>query len=339
MDKGSQSSAGDTNTERRGIFSTPELTVDTEKIAGSTEAAAEASRAKIASIFANTETGRQSQRLNDAMVANSQPATEDIVINNSPKKKRRWPIVLVILALVAVAGGVLTFFLTQMRPSPSAATPLSLFEDYINYAKYGPQGDSTSEDTSQANAVSWYIDGLHDMGLTMDEISSYLTELDKRYQNFLKVDIHDGLADDGLVLHQRLLSALSDYYSLDRFESEVVNKYLHEGDNAAQQYIEEVAPAAAMQSNESENILDMAKSLEHNYLNARLSVLRRYKVHGCITEAELDIACTLDNTDFQTQQEEQLANEIRSSLASLMPLLQNHYHSSAEAILNSLERV
>ena len=73
MDKNSDSSTDDMQNTQQGIFSTPELTVDTEKLAQNSETTNEASRVKIASIFANTKTGKQAQMLNLSLIHISEP--------------------------------------------------------------------------------------------------------------------------------------------------------------------------------------------------------------------------------------------------------------------------
>lgn len=113
MDKASDSSTDSKQNEQQGIFSTPELTVDAEKLAQNAEVTKEASRAKIASIFANTETGQQAQKLNDAMNVGAEHVTEDIVIDSGRKKKSKVPIIMAIVALALIAVGVGAWFLVQ----------------------------------------------------------------------------------------------------------------------------------------------------------------------------------------------------------------------------------
>lgn len=102
----------------QGIFSTPELTVDTEKVNQASAASEEKARSRVASIFANTETGKQAQKLNDAMGMNSQPVDGDIVIDNRGRKKRsKVPIIVAVVVLVLAGVGVGVYFLLQQSKS------------------------------------------------------------------------------------------------------------------------------------------------------------------------------------------------------------------------------
>lgn len=127
------------NSNAQGIFSTPELTVDTENIAPTNT---EETKSRVASIFANTDAGRSAEQLNNAMSVNSQPVTEDVVINNGPRKRSKVPIIVAIIVLVLAAVGAGTYFLAQtLGDNKVASVNISeakeKFDEFATYLLFG----------------------------------------------------------------------------------------------------------------------------------------------------------------------------------------------------------
>lgn len=330
-DNDTNSGANSSDSAQGGIFSTPDLTVNAENVAQPTQSGDE--RKRVASIFANTDTGRQAQRLNDAMEAQTAPVTEDLVIRNGSKKSK-IPLIIIAIVSLIVAMGIAVFLIMNNLGSAETETqktPLATFESYTQLLSKGPD-DLQSRNTSG----EWFLFNVDSMDLTNSEYNNYLVKIDTSYRDFLERNTHEDLSD-GLAIHQRLLRVLINFYSLDRLNDTLMNKYIQDGDTLAQQYIRELVPIDPAVDDESENVLDIASSLEYDYLSTRLNILRIYETHNCIVGMELNTACVLGISDSQFQQEEQRAVELRESLASLIPIIENNFQGSVKAIRKNLE--
>lgn len=341
MDNEGQNKNPNNASGTQGIFSSPDLTVDTGKIA-QTSSDNSRDKSRVTSFFASTDASQRAQQLNNAMnVSEAEQAGDVVVDNGTPKKNSKLPIIMAIIVLVAVVVGLVGYAATKItepredgETSEEAKTPLELFQSYADYAKNGPQTDGS--DNNQADE-RWYIDDLYSEEASAVAIDEYVTELKTRYDSFLGKNDREDLAE-GLVAHQQLLDTVVIYYSLDKINNELANIYMNDGDSVAQKYIKDLTPLASNQDEESTGVLGLAQGLEYDYLNARLNVLRYYKAGGCIKNAELDDECILNLDSIQLQQEEQYAASVRNSLGSLMPILINTYHKSVNAIFNTLEQ-
>lgn len=96
-----------------GIFSTPDLTIETENIPANVggapvidETAADPNASRIASAFANTDAMSQSQDVAAAMQARS-TATGDIKLAPSVKPKSKAPLIIIALLAAVTATGIM----------------------------------------------------------------------------------------------------------------------------------------------------------------------------------------------------------------------------------------
>ncbi len=203
----------------QGIFSTPELTVDTEKVNQASAASEEKARSRVASIFANTETGKQAQRLNDAMGMNSQPVDGDIVIDNRDQKKRsKVPIIVAVVVLVLAGVGVGIWALINNfgekrgESGISDLKPLDVaYGNYMDYLISGKEGsdkfsmNDLPEDYSLQNPYSLFaesvIAGIDD---SVDR-NAYLSKLAEKYDIMAKAY---SAANNG----EELSGAIADYF-------------------------------------------------------------------------------------------------------------------------------
>jgi len=336
MDKDSQSSAGGANTEQRGIFSTPELTVDTEKIAESTAAATEASRAKIASIFANTETGKQSQRLNDAMIANSQPATEDVVIDNGPRKKKRWPLVLTAVVLVGVIVGVVTWSAIKiLSQQQEPITPLDAFNDYEEYLQKGPESMWGGADSGD-----WLIFQVGNNANFLDaEVKEYIETLQSKFNIFSQIvgDNKEQLGNINLDQYSRFLELYAKVATLNNLKQGLLNKYLDSGQNSAYNYINEIAPVQPADE-EYRAMIRVSEGIKA-YLTAELGLIEIYNDWGCINNHVLSVVCGTEFSDgnnaFKDLMEQQAS--AASTITGYAQVLQEPFKEMTSSISKVIE--
>lgn len=138
MDNDKQKSTENNSSARPGIFSTPDLTIDTEKL---TQAApsTDANKARIASVFANTDATRQAQQ----SVITSAPLEGDVIINNVPKKRRKWPIIVLAVVAVSIIALVVVLIISQTGQKSAYEKVKTAFLEYANFTLHGEV--STSE--------------------------------------------------------------------------------------------------------------------------------------------------------------------------------------------------
>ncbi len=137
----------------KGIFSTPNLTVNTENLpqnqpvkpAGSAArfnfgrranrggANAESSE-RVASAFAQTDASQQTQRLNEAMLENANAATQSTATGDIqldvPKKRKKWPWLVLVLLVIAAVGALVFFVFANRHESVSVADVKAAFDLY-----------------------------------------------------------------------------------------------------------------------------------------------------------------------------------------------------------------
>lgn len=319
------------STAQQGIFSTPELTVDAEKLAQNAEEVNAASRAKIASIFANTETGQQAQRLNDAMEANTEPATEDIVINNGVKKKKKWPIVVGVLALVATIVGVGTWFLVQSLGGQVKETPAEKFAAYLKLVQDGPENlPVTDEEAGTANSSNtWFLLRLNDSGLQQTELKAYLDAVKTAYDNFNDIFTKTETANASMASSYK--SLLSTYLQLGGFSiisETLADKYLNEGQNAAYNYIQsftsdELTPL-------EQNGIEQLKK----YLDEELTMLAVAEAEGCVVDGDFDQSCRMNlnensNAYYESLQQQQ---KVSANMTNILRALGNNLKAQTEIL-------
>lgn len=132
MDNDKQKSAENSASPRPGIFSTPDLTVDTEKLAQAVPSA-DSNKSRIASVFANTDATRQAQQ----STITSTPLEGDIVLNGAPKKRSKTPIIVIIACLVIIMSvTVTTIALMGAHDKTSDISSKTAKTDFDHFATY-----------------------------------------------------------------------------------------------------------------------------------------------------------------------------------------------------------
>lgn len=291
------------NSETQGIFSTPDLTVDAENI---TPTASENSRSRVASIFANTDAGQRSQRLNDAMEANTTtftPATEDIKIDNGPRKHSKAPIIIALIALVAIIGGVVTWLVLQNANHNQTASqnPQDAFSAYREYLERGPElpGD---DDNESASNDQWSVFQLSQLSLHLSEQQQYVTTLEKKYDDFLSsLDVSKTSESilNAATDYKKILNLVLQYNTLNLLSDSILNQYIQNGEESAKKYTTEL-----IQSDFADYSLEQISELLSSYVNDEYTLIQFYSYHNCIINKALDYGCVAELGDTNTSYNE-----------------------------------
>lgn len=325
MDKDSNPSNDDAQNQQRGIFSTPELTVNTEKITADIEAAAETSRAKIASIFANTETGKQAQRLNDAMGVSAAPATEDIVIDNGIKKKKKWTIVVAVTALVLAAVGVGWHFLLQDKTPRVNTDYKSAFYSYANFFLHNTESSSEIEGLYQYGDT-YYIGTLRNEA----QIDEHFAKSEEKYQQFLEVfrEYEKQHPDDETALN--LTDSVKTYYEdldLARYLAAKPNISI---DTLLGAYLEDpnevVVDINEYYGSFTESTVESTRLYGSDYRGQLLELVSGafdiYTQRDCIDDGQISVTCRQDTTDAQLANANQTLNDFNAFYADCLGIQQ-----------------
>jgi len=331
--------SGDNNSATSGgIFSTPELTVDPEKIAQPTPSD---ERKRVASIFANTTTGQEAQKLNNAMEAQTAPITEDLVIQNEPRKRSKLPLILAGLALLAVIGVVVGVIIINNNGGNNPSVPttpqtaLEAFEDYRNLLINGPQTENTGNDNA-GSPSKWYLFDLDNKDLTTSERKGYLSELSSKYQAFyILAKAGEPTNAEELSTYNECLLTYLDAIQLDTLNQKLLNEYTANGEDAASDYIETFT--AGINSNQPANTVQVVDKSIAEYLRAQLALLRVYSQQGCIIDGAIDYNCANDISGstalYEARQDQNSANMIiEYNLPNLETMLQSSTNSIATTL-------
>lgn len=302
-------SANDSGAEQGGgIYSTPDLTVDAEKIASPVQSD---ERKRVALIFANTDTGRQTQRLNDAMEAQTEPATEDLVIRNE-KKKSKAPIVLVVVVIVAIIAGLVAWIVLggfnfaddnkDSSQSSNPAIPLDVaYNSFMNYLVDGKESTKTftigdlPEDYSLNNPYSLYAEAVI-AGLDGDaSLDTYLSEFTKKYE--VLVDAYSA-ANDGDSLGGGIYDYFYEYAGIIKAtETDFLQLYLTLGEDATQDLISSRYNEAKY-SDALKTYLENQKTIaSYQLFLAELAV-----ENGCVVDGAVQTGC-MDQSGLEISQE------------------------------------
>lgn len=285
----------------QGIFSTPELTVDTEKLAQNTK---QNERSRVASIFANTDAGQRSQKLDDAMGLDSiAPAqvTEDITINNAPRKRSKAPIIIAVVALLAVIGGVTAWMVMKNINKPQAeehSTIEQTKEQFTQYATYLLFGKEEDHLTGEYSSARFYT--LDEQMSSSDEANEYwntlLKQLDISLDSFNSTGINDQYLTNYLETHRQNMNFLNASRKVgDPSEEYLISQF---SDNGT-----EKAKAALKEYFFEFTKLDQRTSAQMYYdykieqYAAFLDAIQMYNEAGCLVDATLDDNCVNQMVD------------------------------------------
>ncbi len=287
--------ANNTGSTQGGIFSTPDLTVNAENIAQPTQDGQSSEQKRVASIFANTDTGRQAQRLNDAMEAQTAPIADDVVINNGPRTKGKLPIILLMIVLVGAVIGIVVWIVMRNVSGGTSDTTREVsieqakvdFDRFATYLLYGESRDELSE--------NYNINYIYKID---QELVTPTDEYWKNADNLLNtaVESYDHVKDN----KESLVAALKSYREAFDFvdvyravvnpsDDDIVNAYLASGEGGAVSLVNQTYSPFG----DSSVAIAYVEARKSQY-NALIDILKLYSENGCITDGSMSSTCVND---------------------------------------------
>lgn len=314
-----------------GIFSTPELTVDAEKIAQPTPSD---EQKRVASIFANTTTGQQAQKLNDAMEAQAAPITEDLVIQNEPRKRSKFPLIFAgIVLILAIASVVVWMVVRNNTGSNAPASPQTALEAFEDYRNSIVNGNNTENTNSENN--DWFLYQLRNSGLNIASMKEYTNSVENKYNVFLGFS-DTNLSDINMDRYGRLLDIFLKSGSLRVLQQEVLDMFVKSGSESAYQYIVEVTPKQP--DDEQYGSMTLISDAIGTYLNDELTLYEIYEGWQCIENGEVSMPCVDDHATGHKTYDELLNSQsaAQQTIMSYTPGLQKVFTNLTEEIFNML---
>ncbi len=274
MDNDKQKSTENNSSARPGIFSTPDLTVDTEKLAQATPSA-DANKARIASVFANTDATRQAQQ----SAITSAPLEGDVIINNVPKKRRKWPIIVLAVAAVSIIALAVGLAITSQTSTQSPSAK-SAFQEYYKLLTDGPDG----YDGERPNG--WFLYALQD-----NDMLGYAEKLD--YAN--KLLHYADLANQKNDITAYNIDLQTIVYTIlpEVFSQKILERYSSSGAQSALQFVN----AIRNENDDPSSALGAFNSSFNRYALAQLDFYDFYDGFGCIKNGAIDTDCAEQHED------------------------------------------
>lgn len=334
MDNEGQNKNPGNNSGAQGIFSTPELTVDTEKITPG--ANSENDKSRVASIFANTDDGQRAQKLNNAMESPAEAETADIVIDSGAKKKSKMPIIMAIAVLIVIAIGLVTFAVSKIgggggdEVAKVPTTAKEAFEDYRNYLVNGPEG---AENTTG----EWFLIALYDEDLLdVEEKTNYVNTLRAKFNTY-----YDMInKTDETEIYDNLLGIVVNGASLDVLSNELLETYTQGGKDGAQKYISNIAPEIKKAPNLA---INMSVSVR-DFLKQQLNLIEIYDSFNCIENNMILYSCgkdeglqsaTLMNVRKNQSASMQSISQLFPNVANILVEMTNDFNNSIRGTDNA----
>ena len=315
--EGNKDSGNGSPTEQKGIFSSPDLSVNSENLEEIKPELSDENKSRIASAFAQTDATQKHDQLSEQIA--EQDAVSGTVIpaggigsasdagfgNNATtasasgdirlpgqKKSRKWPLLILTALVVLGIGGVVAWLMMGKPPTNRQKTPSQLFEDYSNYLVVGPEQSSTVAEEDTDPSQTWFLFRLPESELTVDEQGAYIAELKNKYAEFKNAcsgQICEQLNSYGQILTLALAAP-----SIDIYVSQLTQEYIQNGSEVAYTYIQSVTNFDSQST-----LATSISSALGRFLSTGLSLLEVYQTEGCIVDGVMDAACEIALNDNQ----------------------------------------
>lgn len=330
MDENDKQKSTDNNASTRpGIFSTPDLTIDAEKIAQSAPSP-DANKTRVASFFANTDATRQAQQ--PTIV--SQPLEGDIVINNSPKKRGKLlaTVLAVATAIIATAIIILTIAGSNAKNTEMLR---SSFNKYANFLLAGVESPYNFEQIySGTEYVYSFMSRVYDDN---EARKKYFDKLQELYREFVLQTKHTNVYSS----HEELINGYGDaissyaYYATitDLDESKIAEDYFVRGYDSARNL------AKSMYAPLLDNGDAYAKNLGDYYERKAilfLDTVAAYENAGCITNRQIMASCNSPDAPHIDINNDENIDSVENGIVINVQSLQNEIIEDCWRIYNEV---
>lgn len=338
---------------QQGIFSSPELSVNSENLDQIKPAVSADNQSRISSAFAQTDASASRDQLTAQMNAQagsptsapiasgalvpanttSSTASGDIRLPGT-KKKSKLPLILACLAVVAAIAGITYFIVTQPRSETQdpgtqntavTAEAKQAFDKYATYLLYGEEKDTLDGefDPNKQYTIDQQLDTESFNLEYWDKSTNLLSEVNKK------------LATVDSSMKSQLLGALANYQTYFNFlkgyrragelnEEQLFSAYVNGGTEAAQVFI------STHYSAFSELDSDLAKAYIEQKTQQYSDMVEVYAIYnnaGCIQNGVLDRTSCGGNVSADVSQ---AFNNLSQSI--------NNHMSAADNILKNATR-
>lgn len=361
MDDGKKDSENNQSTEQKGIFSTPELTVNTENLPQNQPAKPAGSAARfnfgrranrggnagsserVTSAFAQTDVSRQSQRLNEAMLENANAATQSTATGDIqldvPKKRKKWPWVLASIALGALVAGLIWWFWRDNSDSEDQFwSSFGLYAEYLYFDNADiaqgidiltiPYGEThlsqiiSGADTNETK-IAFLTTAQEKLQVSTDALATHLDTSTERVINISEL----------LQLSNIRINALKTFLSTADVGSEDFMRAYLTGGPGVSVDLAKSSYDGFLQSNDStliyiaEHKIELAETMDFIY--------DIYAANNCISANELSSACVEAIVwDEEGQQARLHFGELQNELMITSDTLVNNILNSCQNIIN-----
>lgn len=275
-------------------------------------------------------------------------ASEDLVLNGDKKRRHILPFVMVFLAILAVAGGIATYFLIKNNSQNSTETPLVAFNNFREYLEKGPdeyrsrdEEISNGEGTDETSESTWFLLSLPEMDLPIANQKDYIAELLKLYSIFTtatnEYNLNEAIQQE-IVNYTRTLNDTIRLVNINVLANDLLQIYLVDGSEAAFEFIK-----TTVEQNENTESQNTISSSLTNYLKTQLSILEIYDAHSCLKDGLLDQECEASLADYGQSYNAVLRNQdailrrIRQLLQILGPQLETQTNQLQNLIKEKYE--
>ncbi len=345
-------------TTPQGIFSSPDLAVNSENLEDIKPELSNENKSRIASAFAMTDATQKHDQLADQMASQDQDAVSGTVLpagaggfgSNSTastatgdirmpgvKKKSKLPLILLALVvLAAIGGGVVAWMLLGESKTPVVLTAKEAFASYRDYLENGPE--NLRNDEREPEAGNYFLYQVSNSGIiTEKQLSEYLIELGKKYDTFSGLAAESNDLNVNLDQYGRMLELLVVNASLRELKQNLLNKYVDSGANVAYNYIFEVVPKQP--DDEEYYAMKKISSALEAFLNDELDLIEVYDNLGCISDHKISATCghedDHDNGLIMELQAKQSSEQ--DSIVSYSAVLRPIFTAQTERIAQTME--
>lgn len=351
MDNDKQKSAENSASPRPGIFSTPDLTVDTEKLAQAVPSA-DSNKSRIASVFANTDATRQAQQ----STITSTPLEGDIVLNGTPKKRSKVPIIILIAAIltaILVTVAVIVFSKTEQVDVYERVK--TAFLEYANFALHGETSSRGLNVDCTKEKTCYFMQAMQSKG-QFEKFYKDSTKLKERLEEEITIwgatttDKNSGASDangtyneefdmtpaNKTIIIQELQGMIDIYDFLPMFaahealtESSIIDYFLENGEAKTRTYI-----AGHCKANTGNRYFDELNQGSLLMGEAVLDNVEIYAQLGCLDNT-MNTACFLSQA---AEEEKEEVNENNMIIADYYAEM-SAYANMPEQFINRIKEI